>query len=91
METTALFKLTYGLYLLSTNDNGKDNGCIINTAMQIANNPAKIMVVKILVFFFIIQISFHVVSSLYLYIISTTWNVHEIFLNIKNFYFSKHY
>ena len=29
-----LFKITYGLYMLSTNDNGKDSGCIVNTVMQ---------------------------------------------------------
>lgn len=44
MNTNALFNLTYGLYLLSAKCEGKDNGCIINTAMQVANNPTQIMV-----------------------------------------------
>lgn len=44
MDTKSLFKLTYGLYLLSAEYNGKDNGCIINTAVQIANNPDRISV-----------------------------------------------
>ncbi len=44
MNTNALFDLTYGLYMLSAKCDGKDNGCIINTAMQIANNPTQIMV-----------------------------------------------
>ena len=44
MDTKSLFKLTYGLYLLSASSDGKDNGCIINTAVQIANNPDRISV-----------------------------------------------
>ena len=44
MDSKALFKLTYGLYLLSANENGKDNACIINTAVQIANNPDRLSV-----------------------------------------------
>ena len=44
MDTKSLFKVTYGLYLLSANENGKDNACIINTAVQVANNPDKISV-----------------------------------------------
>lgn len=39
MDTKSLFKLTYGLYFLSASENGKDNACIINTAVQVANNP----------------------------------------------------
>lgn len=44
MNTNALFSLSYGLYMLSAKCEGKDNGCIVNTAMQIANNPTQIMV-----------------------------------------------
>ncbi len=44
MDTKSLFKLTYGLYVLSTKDGEKDNACIINTAMQVANNPDKISI-----------------------------------------------
>ena len=29
-----LFKITYGLYMLSANADGKDAGCIVNTVMQ---------------------------------------------------------
>lgn len=42
MDNTALYKLTYGLFLLTAWEDGKDNGCIINTAMQVANNPTRI-------------------------------------------------
>ena len=40
MNTKALYNLTYGVYLMSARDGGKDNACIINTAVQVANNPA---------------------------------------------------
>lgn len=40
----ALFKLTYGLFVLSTRDGEKDNGCIINTAMQVTDTPLQIAV-----------------------------------------------
>ena len=44
MNNKALYKLTYGLFLLTTQENGFDNGCIINTAMQVANNPTRIAI-----------------------------------------------
>lgn len=44
MDTNALFKLSYGLFVLSARENGKDNGCIINTAMQLTDTPAQIAV-----------------------------------------------
>ena len=44
MDMKALFNLTYGVYLLSARENGRDNGCIINTAVQVANNPARISI-----------------------------------------------
>lgn len=44
MNNKALYKLTYGLYLLTANENGIDNGCIINTAIQVANNPTRISI-----------------------------------------------
>ena len=44
MNTNALFGLTYGLYMLSAKCEGKDNGCIINTAMQVANNPTQLQI-----------------------------------------------
>ena len=44
MNTTALYNITYGVYLLSANENDKDNACIINTAVQVANNPTRISI-----------------------------------------------
>ena len=42
MNNNALFKIGYGLYVLTANDNEKDNGCIINTVMQVTSNPCQI-------------------------------------------------
>ena len=47
MNPKALYNLTYGVYFLSANENGKDNACIINTAVQVANNPTRISIAVI--------------------------------------------
>ena len=39
MDNKALQKIGYGLYVLTTRDGGKDNGCIVNTFAQIAAEP----------------------------------------------------
>ena len=44
MNTEALFKLSYGLYLLSVRSYGQDNACIINTAVQVSLEPMHIAV-----------------------------------------------
>ena len=44
MDTNALFKIGYGLYVLTANENDKDNGCIINTVMQVTSNPCQIAI-----------------------------------------------
>ncbi len=36
--------LTYGLFVLTAKDGEKDNGCIINTVTQVAENPARIAI-----------------------------------------------
>lgn len=43
IEPNAMFKLSYGLFVLSAND-GKDNGCIINTVTQITDTPKRISI-----------------------------------------------
>lgn len=45
MNNTAMFKLTYGLFVLTAKDGDKDNGCIINTAMQVTAEPNRIIIV----------------------------------------------
>lgn len=44
MNEKAFYNLTYGLFLLTAREDGRDNGCIINTAVQVANNPARIAI-----------------------------------------------
>lgn len=44
MDPKALFQITYGLYLLTTRQQGEDNGCIINTVMQVAENPDRLAI-----------------------------------------------
>ena len=40
----ALFKLTYGLYVLTAREGDKDNGCIINVAPQLTDTPLQMLV-----------------------------------------------
>ncbi len=42
MDTKAMYKLTYGLFVLTVKDGEKDNGCIINTAGQVTTEPNRI-------------------------------------------------
>lgn len=42
MNDNPLFSISYGLYLVSARDNGRINGCIINTIQQLCNTPEKI-------------------------------------------------
>lgn len=43
-QPQAMFKLSYGLFVLTAKDNEKDNGCIINTVTQITSNPNRISI-----------------------------------------------
>jgi flavin reductase (DIM6/NTAB) family NADH-FMN oxidoreductase RutF len=44
MDKNTLFKIGYGLYILTCNEQGKDNGCIVNTVMQVTSEPCQIAV-----------------------------------------------
>ena len=44
MDKKALFKLSYGLFVLTAKDGSKDNGCIINTAVQLTDTPKRITI-----------------------------------------------
>ncbi|MBQ8230088.1 MAG: flavin reductase [Clostridia bacterium] len=44
MEKQAMYKLTYGLFVLTTTDGGKQNGCIVNTVSMITDSPKRITV-----------------------------------------------
>ena len=43
-DLTALFKLGYGLYVVTSNDGEKDNGLIVNTVTQLTDNPNRVAV-----------------------------------------------
>ncbi len=44
MDKAAMYQLTYGLFVLTAADGGKDNGCIINTAGQVTSEPNRISI-----------------------------------------------
>lgn len=44
MDERAFFKIGYGLYVLTAEENGKDNGCIVNTVMQATNLPNRLVI-----------------------------------------------
>ena len=39
MDNQAMYKLSYGLFVLTVKEGDKDNGCIINTAVQVTTEP----------------------------------------------------
>ena len=43
-DLTALFKISYGLYVITCNDGIKDTGCIVNTPIQVTSTPNRIAV-----------------------------------------------
>ncbi len=43
-DMTALFKIGYGLYVVTSNDGKRDNGLIVNTVTQVTNTPNRIAV-----------------------------------------------
>ncbi|MDD5823095.1 MAG: flavin reductase [Firmicutes bacterium] len=44
MNKKAMYKLSYGLFVLTAKEGDKDNGCIINTAIQAASTPNQISI-----------------------------------------------
>ena len=44
VEPNAMFKLSYGLFVLTAREGDRDNGCIINTAAQLTSNPNRISI-----------------------------------------------
>lgn len=44
MDKKAMYKLSYGLFILTARDGEKDNGCIINTAIQAASEPNQLSI-----------------------------------------------
>lgn len=44
IEPNAMFKLSYGLFVLSSKEGERDNGCIINTVQQVTDSPKRISI-----------------------------------------------
>ena len=44
IEKEAMYKLTYGLFVVTTKDGEKNNGCIVNTVAMLTDNPKRITV-----------------------------------------------
>ena len=44
MDPKAMFKLSYGLFVLTAREGEKDNGCITNTAIQVTSEPNRISI-----------------------------------------------
>ena len=44
MDKKAMYKLSYGLFVLTAKEADKDNGCIINTAIQAASEPNQVSI-----------------------------------------------
>lgn len=44
VDSTALYKIGYGLYVVTSNDGKKDNGLIVNTVIQVTDTPLGVAV-----------------------------------------------
>ena len=44
MDPKTMYRLTYGLFVLTARDGGRDSGCIINTAGQVTSTPNRISI-----------------------------------------------
>ena len=44
MDRKAMYRLSYGLFVLTAREAEKDNGCIINTAIQAASEPNQLSI-----------------------------------------------
>ncbi|MCL1901091.1 MAG: flavin reductase [Firmicutes bacterium] len=42
IDTKTMFKLSYGLFVVTAKDGKKDNGCIVNTVSQLTDKPLRI-------------------------------------------------
>ena len=44
IENSAMYKISYGLFMLTTTDGEKQNGCIVNTVSMLTDNPKRLVV-----------------------------------------------
>ena len=44
MVQKGVYNLAYGMYVLTVREEGRDYGCLVNTAMEVSRNPGRIAV-----------------------------------------------
>lgn len=44
VDEKALYKVTYGLYIICAETDGKKSGCVVNTLQQVTNSPVRLSV-----------------------------------------------
>ncbi len=44
MDKKAMYRLSYGLFVLTAKDGNRDNGCVVNTVTQVTSEPNRITV-----------------------------------------------
>ena len=44
MAQKGVYNLAYGMYVLTTREESRDYGCLVNTAMEVSRNPGRIAV-----------------------------------------------
>ena len=44
MDNKVMYNLSYGLFILTAREDGRDNGCIVNTVAQVTTDPNRITV-----------------------------------------------
>ena len=44
MAQKGVYNLAYGMYVLTAREDGRDYGCLVNTAMEVSRNPGRIAV-----------------------------------------------
>ncbi len=44
MENSIMYNISYGLYILTAKNNNKDNGCVINTLIQVTSTPNQVAI-----------------------------------------------
>lgn len=44
LDPTAMFSISYGLYVLTSTDGQRDGGCIVNSVMQLTDTPLRIAI-----------------------------------------------
>ena len=44
MDSKAFFKLSYGLYIVTSKNDNQESGCVINTMTQVTAEPSQVCI-----------------------------------------------